>query len=151
MKYIVLALVACHLFAQGVDKKPSWYTGEKPWSSISKEGRQEILNLHAGFEAAESQAKKPASSKSPQATSGKGDELIRRTVKQYNLDPYYLTPSLFGKKMVIWLPEKAWKGFSEADKKAIEASVKSKYQNWGIGVGRTKGREVLSDRIVKES
>jgi hypothetical protein len=151
MKAAIFALLACQMFAQDIDKTPAWYDGSKPWKSISKEGRQEMLSLHAGFEAAKREAKTPSSSRVSQSDAAKGEDLVRKTIKRFRLDHFYETPSIFGKKMVLWIPEKAWNAFTESEKRFIEAYVKSKYQNWGIGVGRIKGSDVLSDRIVKES
>lgn len=148
MRQFLILLAALPLLAQDVDKVPSWYKGSKPWKAISVEGRKEMLRLHAGFEATRAKAETPAATKASEASQKQGEALIRSTISKFHLDKFYLAPSRFGGQMVLWLPEKAWEAFSSDQKKAVVAYVSSRYKNWGIGVGRVSGRDVLCDRVV---
>jgi hypothetical protein len=69
-------------------------------------------------------------------------------VRQYGLDAVYKEPDVFGPRMVIWLPRSAWSKLTAAQQKAVEAYMSSNHANWGIGVGRVRGRDVLYDEIV---
>ena len=130
------------------DAAPSWYTGTKPWSSIDPQGRRDILNMRANYEATKAAAEKPSEVQSPEASRGR--ELVARMCDRYQLDAYYKTPRMFGPRMVIWIPEDAWSGMSSQEQSAVVAWISSEYTNWGIGVGRVSGRDVLSDRLVMQ-
>jgi hypothetical protein len=105
--------------------------------------------LHAGFEAAKTRANEPAPApRNTDASAVKGKRLITSIVVEYGLPSAYLEPDVFGDRMVIWLPEGAWKKLSADQKGSIEAYMRTKYANWGIGVGRVRNGEVLSDRLV---
>lgn len=148
MRTVLFFLLGVCVFGQDINKTPSWYNGTKPWTSITVEGRKEILRLHGGFEAARHEAQQPPVSKGDASEARKGEVLVRATIKKLHLDKFYLNPSVFGNTMVLWLPEKAWKSYSAAERKSIEAYAASKYKNWGVGVGRTNGPDVLCDRLV---
>lgn len=134
---------------ESIDQTPAWYQGSKPWSSIGREGREQLLRMRAHYEANEASAHE-TSGTAPDAAAKAGRRLIDRTVTKYALDDYFRTPDTFGSRMVLWLPERAWDAFSAVQKQSIEAFMKSNYANWGIGVGRVQGREVLFDRLVVE-
>ena len=136
--------------ADDIDKTPSWYNGKKPWSSISKEGREDILSIRRKFEANRAKANEPSKQQVPASSVNKGEELIGKTLKQYGIHSFYRTPGMFGSRMVIWLPEKAWNKYSPEQKSSIESYMKSKYENWGIGVGRVSGVDIMADRLVVE-
>jgi hypothetical protein len=130
-----------------LDQTPSWYRGSKPWSEIGKEGRITILRGHAAYEAQQAAAAQPGSGENEKAAAD-GRQLINKIVQQYGLDPVYREPDTFGPRMVIWLPSAAWQKLSRSQKEAIEAFMSSNYANWGIGVGRIRGRDVLYDDLV---
>ena len=52
--------------------------------------------------------------------------------------------------MVIWIPIAAWNKLSASQRQSLEAYMSSKYANWGIGVGRVRGGDVLYDKVVVE-
>lgn len=134
--------------ADDIDKTPSWYNGDKPWSSISREGREEILSIRRKFEADKIKANEPSKQKVLTKSVKEGEQLISKAHKQYRIHSYYKIPRMFGSRMVIWLPEIAWNKFSPDQKASIESYMKSKYENWGIGVGRVSGADIMADRLV---
>lgn len=136
--------------ADDIDKAPPWYTGKKPWASISKEGREEILGIRRKYDATKSKANEKSNQIVPATTAKKGELLVQKTHKQYGIHSYYRNPSMFGARTVIWIPEKAWSKFTQDQKSSIEVFMKSKYANWGIGVGRVSGVDILADRLVVE-
>jgi hypothetical protein len=133
-----------------IDTTPSWYNGKKPWSSISRSGREEILSIRRKYETDKAKANEPSNQQISPSSVNKGEHLIGKTLKQYSIDSFYKTPSIFGSRMVIWLPEKAWNKYSPEQKASIELYMKSKYKNWGIGVGRVSGVDIMADRLVVE-
>ncbi|MBA3342879.1 MAG: hypothetical protein H0T48_13725 [Gemmatimonadaceae bacterium] len=135
--------------APDVDATPSWYDGAKPWSSISKEGRQTMIQQRAAFESFEAKARERGHGEDEKMAAA-GKALISRTVQRYGLNPTNAEPITFGSRMTIWLPEKAWVGFTPRQKKSIEAFMSSNYANWGIGVGQVSDGEVQLDRLVVE-
>lgn len=148
---VALIISSSTIFAaDDIDKTPSWYNGKKPWSSISRTGREEILSIRREFEANKSKANEPSNQQVSVSSVNKGEQLIDKTLKQYGIHSFYKSPSMFGSRMVIWLPEKAWNKYSSEQKTSIESYMKSKYTNWGIGVGRVSGVDVMADRLVVE-
>lgn len=135
-------------FGDELDKTPSWYNGDKPWASIGRAERKKIILMHGGFEVAQKEASKPATAAVPRDLANAGEALINRIVKDYRLDPSYKNPSLFGPRMAIWLPEKAWARLSEKEKESVVAFMKGRWKNWAVGVGPIRGRDVICDRIV---
>ncbi len=134
--------------ATGVsDEAPSWYQGSKPWSEIGEEGRATMLRMRAAYEAQQAAANQPGPG-SDGRESVEGRLLINKIVQRYGLDPVYKNPDTFGSRMVIWLPTVAWAKLSATQKKSIEAYMSSNYSNWGIGVGRVRGKDVLYDDVV---
>jgi hypothetical protein len=139
--------------AVDIDETPSWYRGSKPWKTVSRSEREKLLRLRAAYGAQEATARQPATGSSAEgdaSAAAAGKRLINRIIAQYGLDPAYRTPDTFGSRMVIWLPEAAWNGLSANQKRSIEAYMSSQYTNWGIGVGRVRGKEVLLDNLVIE-
>lgn len=134
-----------------IDVTPGWYNGSKPWASISEDGRRKTLAGHKHWLAIQAEANKTAVAKADASSAKAGELLVARIVKQYKLDPFYRNPSLFGPKMVLWLPEPAWNKLSTEERGHIANYVSSRYQNWGVGIGRIKGKDVLADQIVVES
>jgi hypothetical protein len=154
--YIIVLIVVLLVHPEAVraqtdslDRVPSWYHGDKPWTSIGKEGRLKMLPFRRAYESQEKNAreKSPGPSASNAAA---GRTLLNRIVTKYRLDDFYRTPDTFGGRMVIWIPEGEWAQLSGSQKNALEAFLSSSYKNYGIGTGRVKGREVLSDRLVIE-
>jgi hypothetical protein len=131
------------------DTAPYWYNGAKPWSAIGVEGRETMMRMRAKFEADQAAANQPGSRSSDKAAA-KGRRLIDKIVRSYGLDDVYREPDTFGPRMVIWLPQAAWAKLSQGEKKSIEAYMESKYANWGIGVGRVRGKDVMYDDLVVE-
>ena len=136
---VAIIISSTVLAADDIDKTPSWYNGQKPWSSISRSGREEILSIRRKFEANKAKANEPSTQQVSASSVNKGEQLIDKTLKQYGIHSFYRTPSMSGSRMVIWLPEKAWNKYSPEQKTSIESYMKSKYKNWGIGVGRVSG------------
>ncbi len=134
----------------GEDTAPSWYQGSQPWSEISVEGRQEILNMRAAYETYQERAAEQADEQVDPALAQAGEALIRSICDKYRLDSYYKQPHLFGPRTVIWLPEAAWSDLSDTQKLSVSAYMSGRYKNWGIGVGRVSGVDVLADRLVVE-
>lgn len=146
-----IALASSSLFAQAdsLDKPPAWYKGEKPWTSISREGRLEILKFRRAYEAQDRKAREPSARPStPNAADGKA--FLGRIVTKYRLDDFYRHPDTFGGRMVIWIPEKEWAQLTKPQKASLEAYMSASYTHYGIGTGRIKGREILFDRLVVE-
>jgi len=134
-----------------VNKAPPWYKGTMgPWESISKEQRKEILRMRRGFEAIQSKAHEPSKQKEPVDLATNGRKLIKKICNEYGVRSDYHTAHMFGPRMVIWLPEAAWKKLSSSQKESIKAYMKSKYANWGIGVGPVSGKDIMADRLVVE-
>jgi hypothetical protein len=131
---------------------PDWYNNTLgPWRNLSEQQRKDLWNARSSYESVMTDAMTPASSATANAEiAAAGQRVLHRVVREYNLDPYFREADTFGRRMVIWLPEGAWAKLSTADKDALQAFMASKYANWGIGVGRQKGREVLFDRLVIE-
>jgi hypothetical protein len=157
VRFILIPLLAllCFLptaaFAQNEDisRAPAWYRGTKPWTSISPEGRREILRMRRGYEATRRQANEPSTA-APAAGAAAGKALLNRIVTQYGLHDFYRQPDMFGPRMVIWLPKSAWVKLTSAQRRSLESYMSSRYANWGIGVGRVQGRDVLADQLVVE-
>jgi hypothetical protein len=105
--------------------------------------------MRAAYEAQQAAASQPGSGSDDRAVA-QGRALIDKIVRQYGLDDVYREPDTFGSRMVIWLPEAAWTKLSQTQKKAIEAYMASNHANWGIGVGRIRGKDVLYDKLVVE-
>lgn len=138
--------------AWSLDEVPDWYAGTLgPWKQLSEETRRNLWNARGSYEGVMNEALKPAEPQraAPEAAA-RGERILHRVVADYGLDPYFREADTFGPRMVIWLPETAWARMSDPDKRALEAYMASKYRNWGIGVGKQKGREVLFDRLVVE-
>lgn len=108
-----------------------------------------MLRMHAAYEAQQAAASQPGSGTDEQIAA-EGRRLIDKIVQQHGLDRVYRNPDTFGPRMVIWLPNVAWRKLSSVQKKSIEAFMSSNYANWGIGVGRIKGRDILYDELVIE-
>lgn len=134
--------------AGDLDKTPSWYNGDKPWTSISVEGREQFLNMRSGIDASKAKAIEKSNKAVPANAAKKGEQLIYKIQKQYGIHSYYRTPSQFGSRMVIWFPGKAWNKFTPDQKASVEAYMSSNYKNWGIGVGRIDGVDIMADRLV---
>lgn len=145
---VVLIMSSAVLAADNIDKTPSWYNGQKPWSSISRSGREEIIAIRRKIEENKAKANAPSTQQVLASSANKGDQLIENTLKQYGIHAFYRTPSMFGSRMVIWLPEEAWNKYSPEQKASIESYMKSKYKNWGIGVGRVSGVDIMADQLV---
>jgi hypothetical protein len=106
--------------------------------------------MRRGFEAYQSKANEPADTVPAGDLAEEGRKLIEQICKEYKLDPYYQSPQMFGPRMVIWLPGNAWDRLTPAQQSSIIAYMSSKYKNWGIGVGRVNGPDVMADRLVVE-
>lgn len=134
MRQLWTSLAFVVLFARAVaaqssiDKTPDWYRGSKPWTSITKEGREELLRMRAGYEAIRDKAEKPGPGVSGR-TPADGRKLIDKIITKSHVDAFYLKPSMFGPRTVIWLPEQAWDGLSVVEKKSIEAYMSGSYAN----------------------
>ena len=129
---------------------PPWYQGSKPWSEISEEGRDEILKMRSGYEAYQERAEEPAHGDTDPDIAQAGQVLIGNICDEYGLDSHYKTPHMFGPRMVIWLPEAAWANLSDSEKRSVSTYMSSQYANWGIGVGRVSGIDVMADQLVVE-
>ncbi len=127
-----------------IDNAPSWYEGKKPWWPVGREHPVDILSLLRAFENNRASAKEESNID----LVARGEQLISQTLKQYRIDPIYNAPRVVGPRMVIWLPQEAWNGYSPEQKASIEAYMQSKYKNWGIGVGRVSGSDILTDRLA---
>jgi hypothetical protein len=78
-----------------------------------------------------------------------GRKVIDTVVKRHHLRTLYKEPSGFGGKSVIWLPEAAWRNLTSQQKKYVESYMRHTYiKDWGVGVGRVHGVDVLCDRLV---
>ena len=130
---------------------PDWYNGDRPWKDLSEAARRDLWAKRLAYEEITTEATKPAAGGGEGSSdAAAGEAVLHRVVDEYNLDPYFRNADTFGRRMVIWLPEAAWRKLSTSDKQALEDYMASKYANWGIGVGRQQGREVLFDRLVVE-
>lgn len=128
-----------------IDNVPSWYAGMKPWSSFGRERPEDILSLL--LKKTEPSEADDREEHNPDLVA-RGEQLVSKTLEQYRIDPIYNTPVVFGSRMVIWLPEDAWKRYSPEQKASIEAYMQSKYKSWGIGVGRVSRGDILADRLA---
>ena len=80
---VALIISSSTIFAaDDIDKTPSWYNGKKPWSSISRAGREEILSIRRKFEANKSKANEPSNQQVSVSSVNKGEQLIDKTLKQ---------------------------------------------------------------------
>ena len=132
-----------------IDKTPSWYTGSKPWTSITEEGRREMLRVRRRFEANNRKASEtPVRRVVDQGGAEEGKKLLEQICDEYKLDPYYKTAHAFGSRAVIWLPVEAWEGLTPAERSNLKTFMVDRHTSWGIGVGRLNGKDVLSDRLV---
>jgi hypothetical protein len=139
--------IASQSAADDVSQAPAWYNGSKPWSEIPPEARRKMRAMRAAYEAQQATARQTGTGREDQA-SVDGRSLIERIVREYQLDPVYKEPETFGGRMVIWVPIDAWNKLSASQRQSLEAYMSSKYTNWGIGVGRVQGRDVLYDKVV---
>lgn len=145
-------IAAASLAAGDLDRAPLWYQGSKPWASLSRDVRRQLLGLNA-VERARLERANQRSDGTPQDDAKRaavGKRLVGRIANQYNLDERSRSPDAFGPRMVLWLPAAAWRGLSATQKKSIEAYMSSEYTNWGIGIGRVRNRTVLYDEVVVE-
>lgn len=149
--FISISALASAVASDDIDKVPSWYNGQKPWNSINREGREEILNIRRKYEADTRKAQQPSIKSEPGNLVINGEKLIKSIHEKYKIHSFYSEPGRFGSRMVIWLPEEAWAKLSNEEKISIEAYMKSKYANWGIGIGRVDGVDILADRLVVEN
>ena len=147
---LIISINVGTAIADNLDKTPSWYTGSKQWTSISREGREQLLRMHNNFNTLKTKANERSHQVVPTDNVKKGEQLIHKVQNKYGLNPYYRKPSNFGSRMVIWFPDKAWNNFTSSQKSSVEAYMKSKYANWGIGVGSVSGQDILIDRLVVE-
>jgi len=147
-----IALSATTAFAQvdSLDRVPAWYKGDKPWTSISREGRLEMLRFRRAYELQERKAREPSVAPREPNAGQQGRLLLNRIVTKYKLDDFYRHPDTFGGRMVIWIPEKEWEQLSRAQRASLESYMSSNYAHYGIGTGRLKGREILFDQLVVE-
>ena len=129
---------------------PSWYQGSKPWGEISEEGQRELLEFRSKFEADQSRASEPSISGYDPAIVRAGEDLIASICDDYGVDEFYKKPAVFGSRMVVWLPETAWNKLSDSEKESIAVYLSSRFTNWGIGVGRVSGKDVLADRLIRK-
>lgn len=105
--------------------------------------------MRAAYEAQQAAALKRSSGAPGQAASD-GRRLVANIYRRYGLNPEYSKPDTFGPRMVVWLPTAAWRKLSTLERSSIEAYMSANYANWGIGVGRVSGRQVLYDELVVE-
>jgi hypothetical protein len=150
LRVTTLFLSAVMLFSVGLpDNKPDWYSGEKPWAEISENGKREIIRLHNGFDLSKKEAIIAAEKRIDPKSAKIGKENFEKVLNKFNVYPFYKKPSQFGPKMILWIPEKGWNSLSGESRRSIMAYASSLYKNWGIGVGRVKGRDIMSDRVLK--
>jgi len=133
-----------------INETPYWYQGVDPWDELSLAERSGILRMRARLEANESSAAQPSSTVVDFDQAQAGRALIHEMIDAAGVDSFYRSPSTFGARKVIWLPESAWRDLDDVQRQSIEAYMSSSYENWGIGVGRVSGRDILADRLVVE-
>jgi hypothetical protein len=133
-----------HIAGDYIDNVPSWHGARKPRPATGRGRPVDML-----FPRKESGAGKATVKEEPNVDPAtRGEQLISRTLRHYRIDPVYNTPGVFGSRMVIWLPEEAWKRFSPEQKASIAVYMQSRYKSWGIGVGRVSGSDILADRLA---
>lgn len=116
-------------------------------SSIS---RSAIKKMKACSNESSKNNKNSSISKKDSAQASKGKDLIRKIHKQYHIHSFYSEPDKQGTRMVIWLPERAWRKLSPTEKGYIKAYMKSLYpdKDTGIGIGRIDGVDIIADDII---
>ena len=146
---IFLAFLMPILAQARTEQIPPWYSGSKPWAELPNKTKTEITRLHNGVEEAKRQATLPPTSTQERKLVMMGKESIDRIVIKYKLDKFYNKPSISGRKNMFWIPEVEWRKLPPEIRRSIVAYAKSLNKNWGIGVGRVKGKDVLADRDLE--
>jgi hypothetical protein len=126
---------------------PSWYHGTTPWSEVGPQER-DVLKMIAEDRAEKAEALKALDHALTGNTADSGEALIVNACDKNGVNAFYKTPHMFGQRMVIWIPENDWDRFSVDEKSDVESYMSSRYTNWAIGVGRVRGGDILSDRLV---